>query len=147
MSTITEKCFNALLALSGDPLLANARQTLLAGVKDKKLKPLIRHGIKRGINRVDLKKIALTLLVAIASEAQAKERRNAGAAVVKIEDLEDSTPRSESQDHEVYVSFGSFAHGFTASSSEKTPQSVQAAATRSTPSSDGSSVPQKRERE
>jgi hypothetical protein len=58
----TESFYTALLALSGDPALVEARRGLLASIKDQDLCEVIAHGLASGICRASIESIATWVL-------------------------------------------------------------------------------------
>ncbi|KAI4917688.1 hypothetical protein J4E85_009780 [Alternaria conjuncta] len=70
---------DALLALSGNPVFAAARDTLLASISDKDLLDVITHGLKTGSPRETLDAIATRLLDGLA------RARNADGAAAQVE--------------------------------------------------------------
>ncbi|KAF2852245.1 hypothetical protein T440DRAFT_477717 [Plenodomus tracheiphilus IPT5] len=73
MSPLIQGYFDALVALSSDTALANARRILLASITDKQLEEMIQHGITKGVSRRGLELMMDTLLDPIpgASEVEA----------------------------------------------------------------------------
>ena len=70
---------DALLALSGNPVFAAARDTLLASISDKELLDVITHGLKTGSPRETLNAIATRLLDGLATA------RNVDGAAAPVE--------------------------------------------------------------
>jgi ribosomal protein L12E/L44/L45/RPP1/RPP2 len=71
MST-TPGCFKALLALSGNPDLEVARHDLLASIRARDLKEVIKHALNRGVSRASLSGVAAQLLDDVATATAAK---------------------------------------------------------------------------
>jgi len=104
MSSTAESYFTALIALSGNPALTEARKALLGSIQDADLERLVKHGIAREFNRKDSEAIALTILDVVATSAKTNEANTVEAEtareVIKIEDDDEEdivheTPRSE----------------------------------------------------
>jgi hypothetical protein len=79
MSSAAESCFKALLALSGNPAVAEMRKALLANIRDGDLERLVKHAIAREFGRKDSETIVLTILDIVAAETRAAETGRAQA--------------------------------------------------------------------
>ncbi|KAF1829043.1 hypothetical protein BDW02DRAFT_602886 [Decorospora gaudefroyi] len=64
--------YNALLALSGNPALADARKTLVACMPEQDLKDVVGHGLESGISKAGLEGIVARLLDSIVAEILAE---------------------------------------------------------------------------
>ncbi|KAH9871626.1 hypothetical protein J1614_005881 [Plenodomus biglobosus] len=62
MNSTSESCLQALLALSGNPLLANVRQNLIQDISDRDLSEVIMQGAWQEFSRQGLEQIAIKLL-------------------------------------------------------------------------------------
>jgi hypothetical protein len=88
-----ESYFRALLALSGNALLKDARTSLLASITDTDLEQVAKHAMAHPFSRPDSEAILSTVLDLIA-----KENSKSDEPVVKVEGEEEMIDSEDARD-------------------------------------------------